>query len=107
MATSIFHRASGVALYIGAILITAWLVALASGPEVYAQFEVLFTSIPAKIVLFGFTAAIMFHIANGLRYLFWDMGHGYQISTANVTGWLTVLFGFFGAVAVWLIAGLV
>lgn len=104
MATSIFHRASGVALYLGAIMLTAWLGALAGGQEVYENVMGLLTSPLGLLVLFGITAAACYHLANGIRHLVWDAGKGYSPKTSNASGWATIIFGAVGAVVVFALA---
>ena len=101
MLTSILHRATGIAMYAGMALITAWLVALASGAETYEVVEGLLLSLVGRLVLFGFTLAVMFHLANGLRYLFWDIGKGFEPKTADFTGVLVILFAIAGTLGVW------
>ena len=80
---SITHRITGVGLGLGTILLTRWLVAAASGPEAYAHFQWFAGSIVGLIVLFGFTLALMFHLLNGLRHLFWDAGWGFDIKVSH------------------------
>lgn len=75
---SITHRATGVGLGFGTLLLTWWLVAAASGPEAYANFQWFAGSIIGILVLFGFTWALCFHLLNGLRHLFWDAGWGFD-----------------------------
>ena len=105
MATSILHRATGVALYLGSFLIVGWLLAIAmsspSNPDAYNAYAGLLGSIFGQLILFGFTVAIMYHLANGIRHLFWDAGKGYAPATASLTGWITIIFGLLGAVGVW------
>ncbi|MDG1437456.1 MAG: succinate dehydrogenase, cytochrome b556 subunit [Emcibacteraceae bacterium] len=83
MALSILHRVTGSALTGGALLITWWVVAIASGPEAYDQFSMIMSSIFGKIVLFGFTLALMLHLSNGIRHLFWDMGKGFELEDSH------------------------
>lgn len=90
MASSILHRATGIALYAGTFFLTVWIGAAALGPETYATVMGLFGSIFGKLILFGFTWAISFHLLNGLRYLFWDAGIGFEKSTAGKTGWAAI-----------------
>jgi len=91
MALSIFHRATGVALGAGTLLLVWWLVALASGPDAYAQFRVCMASVAGKIILFGFTYALMLHLCNGIRHLFWDMGRGFELETTAKSNILVIL----------------
>ena len=104
MATSILHRASGVALYVAALIGAAWALSLASGPEAYANFKALMASPLGLLVLFGLTAATFFHLANGIRHLIWDFGYGLEKQAASNSSW--VVFGFAAAatIAVWAIA---
>ncbi|MAF58278.1 succinate dehydrogenase, cytochrome b556 subunit [Ponticaulis sp.] len=101
MASSIFHRASGVALYIGSFLIVGWLVAITMGEAAYNGYAGFLGSPIGLILLFAFTAAVMYHLANGIRHLFWDAGTGYKPGTANLTAWLVILFAAVSSVAIW------
>ena len=91
MALSILHRASGVALGGGTLLLAWWLISLASGPDEYAQFQTCMESLIGKTVLLGFTLALMLHLCNGVRHLFWDMGMGLEIETTARTNMLVFL----------------
>lgn len=102
MLTSILHRATGVALYVGAIVVTIWLVALAAGPDAFAGVEALLLGPIGVIVMVGFTAALTYHLANGVRHLFWDAGKGFSPSTASATGWATLIFAAVATAAIWL-----
>ncbi len=90
MMLSITHRISGVALCAGALALLYWVLALASGPERYAQAVGLFGSTPGLILQMIFSLALFYHLANGIRHLFWDAGRGYQIDFALKTGWVVV-----------------
>ncbi|MGL4975819.1 MAG: succinate dehydrogenase, cytochrome b556 subunit [Bosea sp. (in: a-proteobacteria)] len=78
MAMSILHRATGVALYAGTLLIAAWLVAAASGKASFDTAQWLAASWFGRLVLFGYTFALMQHMLGGLRHFVWDLGHGYD-----------------------------
>lgn len=91
MALSILHRISGVALGGGTLLLAWWLIALAAGPDEYARFQFCMSSIVGKAVLMGFTLALMLHLCNGIRHLFWDMGMGFDIETTARTNMLIFL----------------
>jgi len=86
MQTSILHRVTGVGISIGALLLCWWLVAAATGPEAYAVFQSATFHWFGRLVLFGFTVALVFHSLNGVRHLFWDLGFGFRVPTANTTG---------------------
>lgn len=86
MALSIVHRATGIVLAVGTLLIVWYLLALANGPESYAAVRVLAGSWFGMLVLFGWSWALAFHLANGVRHLFWDVGKGYSIQQAKASG---------------------
>ena len=87
---SILHRITGVALAIGTILLVYWLIAAASGPEAFASAEALIGSWLGRILLFGWTFALYFHLTNGIRHLFWDAGFGFELKTVYASGWTVV-----------------
>lgn len=106
MWTSILHRASGVALYVGALIVAAWAVSLASGPEAYGAFKALLGSPLGKLVMFGLTLAVFYHLANGIRHVVWDLGHGLDVKSANATAVLVLAFTVAATLAVWVIAAM-
>ena len=87
---SILHRITGVALAVGTILLVYWLIAAASGPEAFASAEALVGSWLGRILLFGWTFALYFHLTNGIRHLFWDAGFGFELKTVYASGWTAV-----------------
>ena len=103
---SIAHRATGMALYAGALMLAGWAVALASGPGGYEAYKAVLGSLPGKLVLFGMTVSIFFHLATGVRHLVWDTGHGFKPKDADLTGVVAMAFGIAAAVVVWIIAAL-
>ena len=98
MATSILHRATGIALYVGALIAAGWAVSLAAGPEAFAVYRALLAS------PLGQTVSIFYHLANGIRFLVFDSGKGFDPKTADMTGWAAIAFGVVAAVLIWLIA---
>lgn len=95
---SIFHRVTGVGLYGGAILITAWIVALAMGPETYALVETVVYSPFGHVIMFLWTAAVLYHLANGVRHLIWDgPQQGFTPSVASVWSLFNFAFALLGA----------
>lgn len=77
MMMSILHRITGAALYVGTLLVAWLLVAAATGPEAYATATGALTSWFGKLVLFGYTFALMHHMLGGVRHFVWDMGRGF------------------------------
>jgi len=91
MATSIIHRATGVGLAGGLVVVTVWLIAAASGLEAYGEFTALAATGLGQLVLFGFAWSLAYHAVNGIRHLAWDLGFGFKQRTADVTGILVVV----------------
>lgn len=91
MATSIIHRATGVGLAGGVIVVVWWLVAVANGPETYRVFTGLAATPLGQFVLFGFAWSLAYHAVNGIRHLFWDLGFGFTLKTADRTGILVAV----------------
>ena len=106
MFASIAHRVTGVGLYLGALMAAGWAVALASGPEAYGQYMALLGSIPGKLVLFGMTVSLFYHLANGIRHLIWDTGHGLDLRSANFSAVFVIAFSITAAIGLWVIAAI-
>ena len=90
--TSILHRATGVGLTVGLMMFTWWLVAAAIGPEAYGTFMNFAGSTIGKVLLFGWTLAFYYHLANGIRHLIWDCGLLFKIENAYRSAYLILLF---------------
>jgi succinate dehydrogenase / fumarate reductase, cytochrome b subunit len=90
MLLSILHRAAGIVLSVGAILLVWWLVAAASGPDAYEGVENFLGSWIGLLFLFGWTASLFYHLCNGIRHLVWDTGHALDLKSTYLGGWLVV-----------------
>jgi succinate dehydrogenase / fumarate reductase cytochrome b subunit len=84
---SITHRAAGVALAVGTLLLVYWVVAAAAGPEAYATARSFIGSWFGLLILFGWSVALFFHLCNGIRHLAWDAGYGYDLKVAYASGY--------------------
>lgn len=84
---SILHRATGVALAAGTLLLAWWLVAAASSDGAYAAVSATLRHPIGLLVLFGWTASLWYHFCNGIRHLAWDAGHGFDLPTTHRSGW--------------------
>jgi succinate dehydrogenase cytochrome b subunit len=87
---SITHRGTGVFLSLGALLLTCWLVGLATSEVAFNNLQQHTTAWYGKILLIAFVFSIYFHLGNGIRHLFWDAGLGLEISTAYKSGYATI-----------------
>lgn len=105
---SISHRASGIVLCVGAVVLVAWLLALAAGPDAYARVGAVIGSLPGKVIMFVFTLALYFHFCNGIRHLIWDAGHGFELPVAYASGKAAVVASVLLTLftwAIWLFSG--
>jgi succinate dehydrogenase / fumarate reductase cytochrome b subunit len=87
---SISHRITGVALSVGTLLLVAWIAATAKGPDAFAMVSGFLRNPIGLLLLFGWSVALFYHLANGIRHLFWDAGYGYDIGNAYRSGWIVV-----------------
>ena len=88
---SILHRITGVALGAGMLLLVYWLVATAAGATAYETARGLIGSWFGRLLLFGWTVALFYHLANGIRHLFWDIGIGLELRTAYRSGYAVLV----------------
>lgn len=104
MMMSIVHRATGIALYAGTLLLVCWLTAAATSDAYFDVVQSAFGSIPGQIVLFGFTWALIHHTLGGIRHLVWDVGHGFELKDAEMGARLTLAGSIILTIAVWAFA---
>jgi succinate dehydrogenase cytochrome b subunit len=97
MASSIFHRATGLLMSAGLLVLAAWLVALASGADHYAAVATCLASWPGKLLLGLLLLAFCYHFANGIRHLLWDVGVGLERRAARFSAKLVVTCAVIGA----------
>lgn len=101
---SFAHRLTGLGLSMGTLLLAGWLIALASGPEWYAQYALHMKAWYGQVLLFGWSWALLYHLCNGIRHLGWDLGKGFDMSTAYKTGYAVVAVSLLLTGAVWALA---
>jgi succinate dehydrogenase / fumarate reductase cytochrome b subunit len=104
MVMSIVHRITGAALYVGSLALAWWLIAAATGPDYYNYVLSWFATWPGKLVLLGYTWALMHHMLGGIRHLIWDTGHGYELKTVDLLSWGTLAGSLLLTALVWLCA---
>ncbi len=104
---SITHRITGVGLAVGTLLLVWWLVAAAAGPQAFARAQGFIGSFFGLLLMFGWTAALYYHLCNGIRHLVWDAGKSFELTDADrnnkvvlgATAVLTVLTWIIGLAA--------
>ena len=100
---SILHRATRIALSVGALYLATWVIYVASGAQGYAVFQGFNTSIGGRIVLGGWLFCAFYHLCNGIRHLFWDAGYGFELKDAYRSGWIVVAVALVATAASWVV----
>ena len=103
MVSSILHRATGVAMAIGFVLFVVWLADMAVGPDAYAALVGALDSVIGRILLFGWSWAFFYHLANGIRHLVWDAGCGFEKSQANASAWVVIVLSIVATAFFWVV----
>jgi succinate dehydrogenase / fumarate reductase cytochrome b subunit len=103
MAMSIVHRATGVALYAGTLLVLWWLLAAAS-PRSFETINSFFGSWIGRLILFGYTWALLHHLLGGVRHLIWDTGRALGPAEREFAAWATSVGSVTLTIIVWILA---
>lgn len=103
MAMSILHRATGIALYVGTLLFVWWLLSAASA-RTFDAANGFFSSWFGRLVLFGYTWALLHHMLGGLRHLIWDTGRGLGAAEREFYAWATILGSVSLTLVTWMLA---
>ncbi len=104
MVLSILHRATGVALYAGTVLLAGWLLAAASGEQAYALVQSISTAWYGRLVLFGYSWALFHHMFGGLRHFIWDTGRGFDLRHVETIARVTAFMPLVLTILVWVLA---
>ena len=100
---SITHRITGMLNFLGLIFISAWISSAGIGENIFEYFSVFLKSFIGRFILIGFTWSMSYHLLSGIRHLFWDLGYGYEIKTANFSGILVILSSLILTIVLWMI----
>jgi succinate dehydrogenase / fumarate reductase cytochrome b subunit len=98
---SIAHRGTGVLLALGGLLLTWWLFALAAGPAAYQTFAACAGGLIGRLVIAALVFSLVYHWLNGIRHLLWDVGWGFELPRAYLSGWTVLALATLGSVVVW------
>jgi succinate dehydrogenase / fumarate reductase, cytochrome b subunit len=103
MLSSIVHRITGVALYFGTVLVSWWLIAAAIGPDYFDFVQMIMGSIIGRLILFGFTWALLHHMIGGVRHLIWDTGAMFDKHTSTKMAKISIVLSVALTILVWVI----
>ena len=101
---SIVHRMTGVMLSLGALVFVGWLVSIVAGAEAYEFVQGGLDSFLGRLMLLGWTFCFFYHLANGVRHLFWDIGAGFEKRQAKMSGWAVMIFSVAMTLGFWTLA---
>lgn len=101
---SITHRATGFFLWAGAMALTYWLASAVYGPEAFERTQHFMASWFGRLILFGWTLCLFYHLANGIRHISWDFGWGFEMRQIRVTGLIVVAFALAMTFTAWIVA---
>ncbi|MEM7522494.1 MAG: succinate dehydrogenase, cytochrome b556 subunit [Pseudomonadota bacterium] len=87
---SVLHRGTGVAMAFSLALVVWWLLAAATGSEYFEFVDGLLTSVIGFLILLGSAFAFFYHMCNGLRHMWWDMGFGYEMDQVTQSGYVVL-----------------
>ena len=88
---SITHRLTGLFLSLGMVVFIYWLYVLATDPGAANGLIAFFQSTLGMICLYAWVFAFAYHLCNGIRHLFWDVGKGFSIPAVYRSGYLVLL----------------
>lgn len=107
MLMSILHRATGIALYFGTLLLAAWLIAAGSGPRAFEIVNGIYGSWFGLLVLFGYSWVLIHHMLGGLRHFVWDVGAGFSKPARDNLARLNLIGSIVLTVLLWIVVFLV
>ena len=103
MIMSIAHRLTGVALYFGTILVAWWLIAAATSENYFDFVQTFMGTWFGRLILFGFTFALMHHMLGGIRHLIWDTGRLFDKHMATKLAWANLGGSIVSTILIWVV----
>lgn len=103
MMLSIVHRATGVALYAGTLLLVCWLTAAATSDSYFDTVQAVFGSWIGLLVLLGYTWALVHHTIGGIRHLIWDTGRAFDLKTVEAVARISLASSIIVTILIWII----
>lgn len=103
MMLSIVHRATGVALYAGTLLLVCWLTAAATSDSYFDTVQAVFGSWIGLLVLLGYTWALVHHTIGGIRHLIWDTGRAFDLKTVETVARISLASSIIVTILIWII----
>ena len=89
--SSILTRITGNGIIVGVVLAVWWLLAAAVSDDYFATANAVATGWFGDIVFAASLLGVWYHYLAGLRHLYFDAGHGLDIRTAEMLGWVCII----------------
>ena len=103
MVLSILHRATGIALSVGALYLAIWVICAAAHPRAYGCSSPSTHRSVGRIFLGGWLFSAFYHLCNGIRHLFWDAGYGFELKDAYRSGWIVLIVALIATALSWIV----
>lgn len=103
MVMSIVHRITGAALYFGTLLFAWWLIAAATSESAFETANWFFGTIIGRLILFGYSWALIHHMLGGVRHLIWDTGKALEKESATKMAYATVIASIVLTILLWVV----
>ena len=91
---SITHRIVGVINIFAITLICLWTISLLLGENAYEIIKTLLNSFFGKFLIISLCWTFSYQILNEIRHLAWDLGYGFDLKIAKITGILVFFCSF-------------
>ena len=101
---SIMHRMTGVALAFGSLGLLWVLVSFSMGQQSFVETQACLHSVFGQLALFAFSLCLMYHLFNGVRHLFWDIGKGFDIPSVYRSGYMVIALALLSTASIWWLA---
>ena len=100
---SICHRITGIINIIIITFICLWVTFLLLGSSNYELVQKFLLTYFGKFIIIGTIWSFSFQILSEIRHLFWDMGLGFELKIANITGLLVIFGSFIATIAIFIL----
>ena len=103
MVMSFAHRLTGVALYFGTLIMAWWLIAAATSEHYFDYVQTFLGFWFGRLILFGFTWALVHHMLGGIRHLIWDTGRLFDKDTSTKLAYATIIGSVLLTLLIWVV----
>ena len=100
---SITHRIVGVINIFAITLICSWVLFLLLGENNYEIIKGFLNSYFGKFFIISLCWTFSFQILNEIRHIAWDLGYGFDIKIAKITGYIVLIGSFLLTILFYLI----